>query len=403
MRILVQKFGGTSVGSKKNREFVYKKIIETNRQGYAQVIVISAMGRNGDPYATDTLLELIKTDCPNANMRELDQIFVCGEVISGTIIASNLTRQGIQASFLTGQQAGIITDGKFGNGEIIDMKTSKILSSLEEGIVVVVAGGQGVDEHGEITSLGRGGSDITATALGVALNAKRVEIYTDVVGIMTTDPRIVNNARVLDEVSYEECIIMAEQGAKIIHPRAVKYASKKAIPLLIRSTIENHKGTLISKNNEQDNNKLRLTGVTKLDKQVLIELNKEKWHEINDEHHNISLSSKVYNKNDMNIIENQILIDEINLRTVLDEIDKLNIEYDITTDLSTISIVGNRLKDIPNFYNEILGMLKEVKIEPGCAILNDNYMSFVVAEKVAKNGVKVLHEFVIRSYKTLNN
>ena len=246
MKILVQKFGGTSVATPESRELVYRKIEKAKAQGYSVVAVISAMGRKGAPYATDTLLDLVRLDCPGTAGRELDLIFGCGEIISGVVVTANLQRRGHAATYLTGGQAGIITTGDDGDGRIIEIRTGRIRGLLEQGHIVVVAGGQGATVDGEVTTLGRGGSDTTGTALGVALDAEAIEIYTDVTGVMTADPRVVPEAALLRQITYGDCCQMAYQGAKVMHPRAVEIASRKPnIPLWVRSTFSDDPGTLI--------------------------------------------------------------------------------------------------------------------------------------------------------------
>jgi len=246
LRILVQKFGGTSLATEERRAQVVSKVSEAVQEGYSPVIVVSAIGRSGDPYATDTFLNMVKAIHPDLPKRELDLLMSCGEVISGTVLVSTLNSLGFEAVLLTGGQAGIITNNDFGDARIIRVEPGRILEQLAEGNVVVVTGFQGVTEGGQITTLGRGGSDTTASALGVALDAESIDIYTDVEGIMTADPRIVENARILDTVTYNEICQLAYQGAKVIHPRAVEIAMQRNIPLRIKSTFSEAPGTLVT-------------------------------------------------------------------------------------------------------------------------------------------------------------
>ncbi|MHB8127129.1 MAG: aspartate kinase [Desulfitobacteriaceae bacterium] len=246
MRILVQKFGGTSVATAERRVQVAAKVSEAVTEGYMPVVVVSAIGRTGDPYATDTFLSMVKGIYPELPKRELDLLMSCGEVISGVVLASTLQSQGFEAVLLTGGQAGIITNSNFGDARIVRVEPKVILEHLEDGKIVVVTGFQGVSENGEVTTLGRGGSDTTASTLGVALNAEAIDIYTDVEGIMTADPRIVEDARILDVVSYNEICQLAHQGAKVIHPRAVEIAMQRNIPIRIKSTFSNAPGTLVT-------------------------------------------------------------------------------------------------------------------------------------------------------------
>lgn len=246
MRIIVQKFGGTSVASPEIRELAVKKIRAALEKGYRPVVVVSAMGRKGENYATDTLISLAKNAFHNIASRELDQIMYCGEMISAVIMAGTLQAAGINASALTGGQAGINTDTNFNNARILKVDPARLIALLKAGQIPVVCGFQGVSIDGELTTLGRGGSDTTAAALGSALNAELVEIYTDVEGIMTADPRLVSNARILECISYGEVCQLAHQGAKVIHPRAVEIVMPKGIPLVVKSTFSDAPGTLIT-------------------------------------------------------------------------------------------------------------------------------------------------------------
>ncbi|GFN31838.1 aspartate kinase [Paenibacillus xylaniclasticus] len=246
MRILVQKFGGTSLATEQARDFVVRHIIRERELGYAIVVVVSAMGRSGDPYATDTLLGLIGDNVDSLPAREKDMLLCCGELISVAVLCSKLRSLGIPASGFSGGAAGVVTDSSFGQARIVDVRTGSLLDTLKQGEVAIVAGFQGRTEQGELTTLGRGGSDTSATALGAALHAERVDIYTDVNGILTADPRIVSDAKPLSVVGYAEICNMARQGAKVIHPRAVEIAQQARIPLRVRSTFSEEEGTLVT-------------------------------------------------------------------------------------------------------------------------------------------------------------
>lgn len=254
MKVVVQKFGGSSVATPVLKNRVREIIDATKSQGYSVVVVVSAMGRENDPYATDTLINLIKNVNPNPSVQELDLVMSCGELISGVVLANYLSANGIDACFLNGEQAGIVTNSNFGDAHILYVNPQKIVECLEKGLVPVVAGFQGVDDKGRVTTLGRGGSDTTASALGVALNAEMIDIFTDVDGVMTADPRIVENARVLQSITYNEICQLARDGAKVIHPRAIEIAMQCNIPLRVRSTMNGSEGTLVTNQvSEMDN------------------------------------------------------------------------------------------------------------------------------------------------------
>ncbi|GAK01548.1 aspartate kinase [Geomicrobium sp. JCM 19055] len=266
MTIVVQKFGGTSVQSAELREIAAQHVRSAVESGHKVVAVVSAMGRSNDPYSTDTLLGLIDGNDAHVPKREQDLLQSCGEIISSVVFTNLLIGQGLKASALTGKQAGFVTNDTFGNARITEMKTDAILERFKESDVLVVAGFQGESTKGELTTLGRGGSDTSATALGAALNAKYVDIFTDVDGIMTADPRIVNDAKPLKTLTYSEVSNMAYQGAKVIHPRAVEIAMYAKIPLRIRSLQSDSTGTLITMSRDQlpgsDVEERLVTGIT---------------------------------------------------------------------------------------------------------------------------------------------
>ncbi len=276
MHIIVQKFGGTSVAKPEGREQVVKKVREAIDQGNRVVVVVSAMGRAGDPYATDTLIGLARGVLKHVKPRELDLLMSCGENISTVVTVQTLKAHGIEAQAFTGGQAGIITDLNFNNARIVEIKPDNLIRCLEEGKVAVVAGFQGITSDGEVTTLGRGGSDTTGAALGVALKADVVEIYTDVDGVMTADPRLVPQAKPLAEMTYNEVCEMAHLGAKVVHPRAVEIAMEGRVPLRIRSTFSDNLGTLICDGNNIGQVEIRsdkvVTGLAHISEMALVKI-----------------------------------------------------------------------------------------------------------------------------------
>jgi aspartate kinase len=245
MRILVQKFGGTSLSSVEARNHVINHIKRALVEQFKLVIVVSAMGRRGDPYATDTLLDWVRLNGDHLSPREQDMILCCGETISAVTLCSLLNAEHMDAVVLNGEQAGIITNNQFGNAQILSVNPERILDLLKQQKVVIVTGFQGATREHDFTTLGRGGSDTSATALGVALHAEIVDIFTDVNGVLTADPRIVEDAKPLSYVTFNEICHLAYHGAKVIHPRAVEIAMQANLPVRIRSTFSEDKGTLV--------------------------------------------------------------------------------------------------------------------------------------------------------------
>lgn len=245
VRIVVQKFGGTSVVTPQQRQHAAERVREALAQGARVVVVVSAMGRAGDPYATDTLLALLPHGA-DPDARERDLLAACGEIVSAVVLAHTLRGQGIPSVALTGREAGIITDANFGNARVLRVRPDAVVAHLQQGRVVVVAGFQGVTEDGQVTTLGRGGSDTTAAVLGAALRAEYVDIFTDVPGVFTADPRLVPEAAMLQRLTFREVVEMAHSGAKVVHPRAVEIAMEHRVPLRIRPTDGSGPGTLIA-------------------------------------------------------------------------------------------------------------------------------------------------------------
>ncbi len=245
MKIIVQKFGGTSMATERSRKAVAGRIGQALAAGYMPVAVVSAMGRSGDPYATDTLKNMAGSIFSATPLRELDLIMHCGEIISAVALAATLHKAGIKARAFTGSQAGLITDGCFGEARVLSCEPGRLREALGQGEVAVVAGFQGVTPGGEISTLGRGGSDTTAVILGSALQAEVVEIYTDVNGIATADPHIYKGARVIPRLSYSEACQLVYEGARVIHPPAVEVAMEHNLNVVIRSLTAEDPGTLI--------------------------------------------------------------------------------------------------------------------------------------------------------------
>lgn len=239
-KLLVAKFGGTSLSSEQNRVTAANHCNTLLREAEKLVVVVSAMGRSGDPYATDTLLDLVASD---STCREKDRLMICGEVISALVMASTLRDNGINAEALTGWEAGIVTDGVAGNARVVSIDTTRIEESLSSHSVVVIAGFQGVAPQGHLNTLGRGGTDTSAVVLGVALEADEVLLYKTVDSVFTADPEKVPRARELSVISAEDLRQMAWQGAKIVHPRAAEAVIASDLILKVKSF---HSGEVVT-------------------------------------------------------------------------------------------------------------------------------------------------------------
>lgn len=365
MKIIVQKFGGTSVKDEKSRKHAERHISKALSDGYKVVAVVSAMGRKGDPYATDTLLSLIGGNLSNISKREHDSLLACGEIISSIVFTNMLLENGINAVALTGAQAGFRTNNDHTNAKIMEMKCERLLHELENADVVVVAGFQGAAKNGDVTTIGRGGSDTSAAALGAALNAEWIDIFTDVEGIMTADPRIAENARPLSLVTYTEVCNMAYQGAKVIHPRAVEIAMQAKVPIRIRSTYSDNLGTLVTDLNKEnlgsDFKERLVTGIAHVSNvtQIKVYAKKDQYN----------LQAEVFKA----MAVEKISVDLINISpngvvyTVTDEMTNRAIE--VLTELghepvvermcARVSIVGAAISGVPGVASKIVTALSE--------------------------------------------
>ena len=239
-KLIVKKFGGTSVADAERIEAVADNVEAEIQKGNKVTVVLSAMGKS-----TDDLIDLAKEINPEPDLREYDALVSTGEQISVALLAMALLKRGIKGKSYTAYQLGIKTNSSHSRARILDVEVSKITSELDEGVVPVITGFQGMNELGDITTLGRGGSDTTGVALAVALKADECQIYTDVDGVFTTDPRVCDNARLLKEVSFEEMLELSSSGAKVLQLRAVEYASKFNLPLRVLSSFQEGEGTLV--------------------------------------------------------------------------------------------------------------------------------------------------------------
>jgi len=256
MALVVQKYGGTSVGDVERIRNVARRVLNTKNQGHEVVVVVSAMAGE-----TDKLIGLVKQVTPNPDERETDVLISTGEQVSIALLAIALKDMGADAKSYLGFQIKIATDSAFGKARITGIESEKMLQDLKHGRIVVVAGFQGVDESDNITTLGRGGSDTTAVAIAAAVKADVCEIYTDVDGVYTTDPNICSKARKLPKISYDEMLEMASLGAKVLQIRSVEFAKKYDVPIHVRSSFNDNPGTIVCKEDEEME-KVVVSGVT---------------------------------------------------------------------------------------------------------------------------------------------
>ena len=261
MKLIVQKFGGTSVADTSTLKIVAERIIDRKKEGYEVVVVPSAMGSS-----TDELIDLANELSEKPTPREMDMLLSAGERITMSLLSMHLNSLGHSSFSLTGSQAGIITTSRHGKAEIEEISGERVREGIERGDIVIVAGFQGFNrDTREITTLGRGGSDATAVALAAALGAEKCEIFTDVEGIFTADPRIIESAKLIDEITYDEMLEMSSSGAGVLMARSVEFGRRYNVPIIVKSTFTNNKGTVVK---EKTMEEAIVSGVTHNDKEV---------------------------------------------------------------------------------------------------------------------------------------
>ncbi|AWI04011.1 aspartate kinase [Clostridium drakei] len=393
MNILVQKFGGTSVSTHERRLMVVDKILKAKKEGFSPVVIVSAMGRKGQPYATDTLLSLIGEEFKNSNKLAADLLMSCGEIISTVVMSEELNKKNLQSVPLTGGQAGIITSDNYNDASVLRVDTDNIMNVIKQGKIPVVAGFQGRSEKGFITTLGRGGSDVTASLLGVALKAKEVQIYTDVDGIMTADPRIVSDALLIEKIGYNEVFQFADQGAKVIHPRAVEVAMKGNIPLVIKNTLNECKGTIISNDTMQNSHNV-ITGITSMGDRVQITVefeqnkNNENYHILLDELANDMISIDLINVFPK---EKIFTIDEKDMENFKIVMENLGLKYSFVEHCTKIAVIGSRMRGIPGVMAKILKTLLMNNVEVLQTADSHTTIWCLVEDKDSDNAINSLH------------
>ena len=398
MSIIVQKYGGTSIADIEKIRNVARKVVEARKQGKKLVVVLSAMAGQ-----TDYLLQLARETTSEPDSRELDVLMSTGEQVSVALLTMTLKSMGQDALSLLGFQVPIHTNRIFGKATINGINTQTILKSLDEGKVVTVAGFQGVDEDGNITTLGRGGSDTTAVALAAALNAELCEIYTDVKGVYTTDPAICPKARKLDYISFEEMIELASLGAKVLEIRSVEFAKKYNVPIHVRSTFIEERGTMVVAETK-DMEKVMVSGVAYSKNEGRITIRKVPDRP--------GIAAQIFEP----IFENGIVVDMIVQNTSADGITDLTFtvpknEFYNTLklvsgiaeeigaervlgdeDIAKVSIVGVGMRTHAGVALKMFKTLADENINIMMISTSEIKISCVIEEKYTELAVRVLHD-----------
>ena len=399
--IIVQKFGGTSVADTEKIKNVAKAIIREKELGHDIVVVVSAMG-----HTTDYLVKMAREISDNPSSREMDMLLSTGEGVSIALLAMALQAQGCPAVSMNAIQVGIMTEKVHSKARIINIKTEKIKAHLAKGEVVVVAGFQGVTEDLEITTLGRGGSDTSAVALAGALHAKRCDIYTDVEGVYTTDPRVVPHASRLEEISYEEMLELARVGANVLHPRAVETAKQYNVPLRVRSTFKlDNLGTLILGVEEMELHK-PVTGVASDLSQLRVVVCDVKdnpgtaavlFNGLAKENISVDMIIQSYARKALNTNDIAFTIDKGDLEKTMEILKKVKEKLEFSNvfvddKIAKISIVGAGMIDRPGIAATMFKTLADLDINIKMISTSEIKISCIVSEDEAKKAVAGLHK-----------
>lgn len=379
--IVVQKFGGTSVkGTERLRE-VAKWVVENKNKGKKMIVVVSAPGG-----MTDSLIEKAKEINSNPRGRELDMLLSVGEQISAALLAMGIEELGEKAISFNGSQLDIRTNNDYNNAKILSIPSKKILDKLNDGYVVIVTGFQGIDSEGNTTTLGRGGSDTSAVAIGAAVGADKVEIYTDVDGVYTSDPRIVKKARKIESISYDEMIEMADKGAKVLHCRSIELASKYEIPVELRSAFTWEEGTWIKKEKTMENSVVR--GISNISNLANLRINLKNMEELVEHLEENHIEVKLFQQ-----LENSkfsILTGKEEAQRFYKVLKNRGYFPELTDDLSMISVVGLGIasNNIPRKLTKILN-LNEINIDSISS--NQTSVSYVISQNKLNNANAIFH------------
>lgn len=394
MKVVVQKFGGSSLAQPELREIAASRVLEARAAGNAPVVVCSALGRAPDPYATDTLLEFLGPALHGPNR---DLMLACGELIACAVFAQLLTSLGAPAQAMTGAQAGILTDSTHGDAKILGVDPQALRAALEAGVVPVVAGFQGVTAQGAISTLGRGGSDLTAIALGQALGCETIEIYTDVSGVMTADPKRIAGAHTIERVNLSEMVELAGNGAKVMHAKAAELARATGTPYMVKG-LRSNVGTTIDDSAQADAER-PVTGLTVMRDITFFRIIQGEV----DETTRADLDLQIFRR----MAENDISIDMINVNNagvffVCDsdnvgparrELADLNVAVRVRPHCAKISVVGAGMRGTPGVMYRVIRAITEAGVEIIHSTDSNITISILVPEDDATRAEQGIHDF----------
>ena len=397
MKLIVQKFGGTSVADTSSLKIVAERIIDRKKDGYEVVVVPSAMGSS-----TDELIDLANELSEQPTPREMDMLLSAGERITMSLLSMHLNSLGHNSFSLTGSQAGIITTSRHGKAEIEEISGERVREGIERGDIVIVAGFQGFNrDTKEITTLGRGGSDATAVALAAALGAEKCEIFTDVEGVFTADPRIINSAKLIDEITYEEMLEMSSSGAGVLMARSVEFGRRYNVPIIVKSTFTNNKGTVVK---EKTMEEAIVSGVTHNDKEVKFTLfgvpdqpgiAGTVFGSLSEIGINVDMIVQNVSKESITDIsftaptEQQKDVEDA-LKNISKQLDAKG--YDVDENIARISIIGAGMKSESGVASKMFKTLGDNKINISMISTSPIRVSCVISSNDIEKALNVLHE-----------
>ena len=397
MKLIVQKFGGTSVADTSSLKIVAERIIDRKKEGYEVVVVPSAMGSS-----TDELIDLANELSKKPTPREMDMLLSAGERITMSLLSMHLNSLGHSSFSLTGSQAGIITTSRHGKAEIEEISGERVREGIERGDIVIVAGFQGFNrDTREITTLGRGGSDATAVALAAALGAEKCEIYTDVEGIFTADPRIIDSAKLIDEITYDEMLEMSSSGAGVLMARSVEFGRRYNVPIIVKSTFTDNKGTVVK---EKTMEEAIVSGVTYNDKEVKFTLfgvpdqpgiAGTVFGSLSEIGTNVDMIVQNVSKESITDIsftaptEQQKDVEDA-LKNISKQLDAKG--YDVDENIARISIIGAGMKSESGVASKMFKTLGDNKINISMISTSPIRVSCVISSNDIEKALNVLHE-----------
>ncbi|MCA1036458.1 MULTISPECIES: aspartate kinase [Bacillus] len=398
MGLIVQKFGGTSVGSTERIMNAAERAIEEKERGNDVVVVVSAMGKT-----TDQLVGLAREISASPSKREMDMLLTTGEQVTISLLSMALNEKGYESISFTGWQAGIETEAVHGNARIVHIDPEKIQNQLNQGKIVVVAGFQGVTEDGSISTLGRGGSDTTAVALAAVLKADKCDIYTDVTGVYTTDPRYVKGARKLQSLSYDEMLELANLGAGVLHPRAVEFAKNYEVPLEVRSSTERERGTIIEEEPTMEENLVvrgvafenAITKVAILGLEDSLKGLSTVFTTLAAHHINVDIIIQSVAEGQTGSLSFSIKNDDLEETLKVLENNRDTLKYDrieSESGLAKVSIVGSGMVSNPGVAAEMFEVLSSNGIQVKMVSTSEIKVSTVISDSSMVKAVEALHE-----------